>query len=130
MPSTGERNTFEREGRTFSHPLKAGAVINRGVIVVLEAGAAKAGAAGAGLVAVGISEESTDQTAGDTRVKAKLGCFLLANSATDPIAAADVGSDCYVEDDITVAKTDDTGALSLAGKVRAIADGGVWVEFD
>jgi hypothetical protein len=130
MPSNGERNTFEREGRTFSHLLKAAAVINRGVIVVLDAGAAKAGAAGAGLVAVGIAEESADQPAGDTHVKAKLGCFLLANSATDAIAAADVGSDCFVEDDITVAKTDDTGSLSRAGKVRALSDGGVWVEFD
>lgn len=129
MASTGERNTTEREGRLFAHPMQINAVINRGTIVVLKAGEATKGHIAADLVAVGVADETYDASVGDTLAKAKLGTFLFANSPTDAIAAGDVGSVCFIEDDETVAKTDGAGTRSKAGTVRGLSGADVWVEF-
>ncbi len=57
------------------------------------------------------------------------GCFRFANSAAaDLIALADIGADCYVVDDQTVAKTSASNTRSIAGKVRDVDAAGVWVE--
>ncbi len=51
-------------------------------------------------------------------VKARRGTFRWANSAAgDAITAADIGSDCYIVDDQTVAKTNGTNTRSVAGKI-------------
>ena len=51
------------------------------------------------------------------------------DTITDLIAQADAGSDCYIVDDQTVAKTSGTNTRSRAGIVLAVdADGGVWVQ--
>ena len=42
--------------------------------------------------------------------------FLVANSATDPVTQAELGSQVYIEDNQTVAKTDGTGTRSVAGR--------------
>jgi hypothetical protein len=42
---------------------------------------------------------------------------------------ADVGKQCYLVDDQTVAKTDGTNTRSPAGFVRDVDADGVWVEF-
>ncbi len=49
------------------------------------------------------------------------------NKSTDKVVQADVGLNCYISDDHTVAHT--AGSLSVAGKVVYIdpVDGGVWV---
>lgn len=50
------------------------------------------------------------------------------NSAGDAVDAADVGSDVFIEDDVTVAATDAGGTLSVAGRCLAVdADKGVAV---
>ena len=41
---------------------------------------------------------------------------------------ADVGADCYIVDDQTVAKTNGTNTRSVAGKIIAVDADGVWVK--
>lgn len=41
--------------------------------------------------------------------------FLVANSATDPVAQADMGQLAYIQDNQTIAKTDNSGVLPVAG---------------
>jgi hypothetical protein len=42
------------------------------------------------------------------------------STAGDLIAQADVGTDCYIVDDQTVAKTSGTNTRSVAGKVQEV----------
>ena len=132
--ATADRNTPSREGSDFEHPVAAATKIHAGTIVGFNAGAAYAtkGLTSTTFKAVGIAVEAADNSAGaagDIRVKARRGCFRFANSAAgDAITLADVGSDCYVVDDQTVAKTNGTNTRSVAGKVRDVDAGGVWVE--
>ncbi len=125
-----ERNTQEREGSVFKYALAAAAVISKGQMVVLDAGLAKPGSAIAAAKSVGIAQATVDQAAGDLGVNAKRGTFLMKNSAgADEITAADVLSDCYVVDGETVAKTSDTNARPVAGRIEQIEGSGVWVTF-
>ena len=39
-----------------------------------------------------------------------------------------MGSDCYIVDDQTVAKTNGTNTRSVAGKIIAVDADGVWVK--
>ena len=55
-------------------------------------------------------------------------CFGNSTS-TDAITLADVGSDCYIVDDQTVAKTNGSGTRSRAGRVFDVDSEGVWVDF-
>lgn len=60
--------------------------------------------------------------------KIEFGVFRWDNSAAgDAIAQADVGNDCYIVDDHTVAKTSGTSTRSIAGKIMAVDTSGVWV---
>lgn len=106
--------------------------IYAGALVALNGGYAEPGATATGLVAAGRAEETADNSsgsAGDISVNVRRGIFRWDNSSsTDEIKQADVGSDCYIVDDHTVAKTDDSSARSKAGKVWAVDDDGVWVE--
>lgn len=129
----GERNTLERQGEIYSFPAAANAVIWKGTIVALNAGNAAAGSATAGRVTVGIAQNSVDNTggaAGALRVDVKRGTFLVNNSAgADEITAANIGSLCYVVDNDTVALTHATNTRPVAGTIRAVDAGGVWVQF-
>ncbi|HGM8331430.1 TPA: hypothetical protein ACKQLR_006537 [Pseudomonas aeruginosa] len=63
------------------------------------------------------------------RIETRRGVFQLANSASaDQITRADIGKECFIVDDQTVAKTSATDTRSVAGVVRDVDDGGVWVE--
>ena len=53
--------------------------------------------------------------------------WFLANSTADPVTLAQTGKDCYVVDSQTVAKTSDTNARPVAGKVLGLENDGVWV---
>ena len=128
MATSGERNTKMREGGIFNHTLAVGAVINKGAIVVLDAGLAKAGFADANVVTVGMAMHSAAQAEGELSVDVRKGTFHYRNSAAaDEITAADIGSDCYLVDDDTVAKTNGGGARSVAGKIEAIDGAHVWI---
>ena len=63
--------------------------------------------------------------AGAVNGTAEAGTFAFANSASgDLIARADIGNDCYIVDDQTVAKTNGSSTRSIAGKVYDVdADG-------
>jgi hypothetical protein len=56
--------------------------------------------------------------------------YRFSNSGgADLITLGDIQSDCYIVDDSTVAKTSGTNTRSVAGKIRDVDVGGVWVEF-
>lgn len=132
MALTQDRNTPAKEGEELPFPVAAATTIHAGAIVALNAGYAVNGQAGTTLVYQGRAEEAVDNSAGangDKTVRVRRGkAFKWKNSGTDPIAQADVGNTCYIEDDETVAKTDGTGTLSACGTVLAVESDGVWVE--
>lgn len=129
---TSARNTLERAGAVVGYPVKASVKPIQGGIAVLSAGYAAPGTTATGLIAVGRFEETVDNTAGangDVSVQIKRGTFKFGNSsAGDLIAQADVGADCYIVDDQTVAKTSATNTRSVAGKIIAVDADGVWVK--
>lgn len=132
MPLTRDRNTPTREGKFLVLPVAANIRIFAGSFVAANAtGHATFGAEDANLKAAGRAEEFVDNTGGadgDLTIKVRRGVFKWKNSAADPIAAADILSTCYIEDDETVSKTNNAGARSAAGKVIAVDSDGVWVE--
>jgi len=119
MALTKDRNTPERpDAKDRAFDVAAATQCFAGGLAVLNAGVAEPGSTATGLVAVGRFEETVDNTggaAGDKTVKVSRGVFRFANSAAaDEITAAEIGSDCYIVDDETVAKTDGTGTRSVA----------------
>ncbi|WP_416053124.1 hypothetical protein [Cupriavidus basilensis] len=132
---TADRNTTFRAGIDFEFPVAANTKIFAGSIVAIDTatGTATKGATATTLKSVGIAQAIADNTggaAGDIRVRVRRGLWHVANSAaTDQITLADVGADCYLVDDQTVAKTSGTNTRSLAGKIRDVDATGVWVEF-
>ncbi len=127
-----ERNTMERQGDRYDYPVAAAALIWKGTLVALNAGNAVPGAATAALVTVGIADETLNNAggaAGAKRITVRRGVFLLSNSTgPDEITGAHVGSPCYVADNDTVALTHATNTRPVAGTIRAVEAGGVWVE--
>ena len=129
-----DRNTLRRDGQQMEPPVAAGARIFGGAIVAINAaGYAVPGTTSAALQAAGAAEQRADNTggaAGAIRVRVRKGPHRFANSAAaDAITLADVGSDCYIVDDQTVAKTHATNTRSVAGKVFDVDADGVWVDF-
>lgn len=133
---TKDRNTPERTGKEFSFPVKADTRIFAGAIVVLAAGLAEPGRTATGLTAVGRAEAHADNRNGengDLDVPVRAGVFRFDNSASaDLITRAEIGTDAWIVDDQTVAKT---GALdggnptrSKAGRIVDVDDLGVWVQ--
>jgi hypothetical protein len=104
-----------------------------GMLVLDQAdGLVKKGSTATGLIALGRSEENVLTGASNTRrIKCRSGIFKYGNSASaDLIAADDIGKDCYIVDDQTVALTSNSSARSRAGKVYGVdTDGGVFVAF-
>lgn len=134
MTATTEgRNTKRRDGTQFSFPAAASKCLAGTIAVLDSAGNAEMGTTATGKVAVGVFDETVDNTggsAGGVQVAVRRGCFQFANSAsTDALANTDIGATCYVVDNQTVAKTDGTSTRSKAGVVRAVDSAGVWVEF-
>lgn len=132
---TTDRNTPMRDGGIISLGVAASKNIYAGALVARDSsGYATPGAEATGLLGVGRAEARADNSAGsdgDVNVEVRKGVFRFANSSGgDQVTAADIGADCYVADDQTVAKTDGAGARSVAGKVFDVDSGGVWVKFD
>lgn len=129
---TQDRNTPERAGAGYGFPAAAGAKVFAGALVVLSAGNAAPGSTALNLVAVGRANARVDNTggaAGDEWVKVSRGIFRFENSAAgDEITRADVGAECFIVDDQTVAKTSGANTRSVAGVVRDVDAQGVWVE--
>jgi carbonic anhydrase/acetyltransferase-like protein (isoleucine patch superfamily) len=90
------------------------------------------GAVAVGLIVRGLAQEQADNSAGaagDVTVESQPGVFPFANSAAgDAITRAEIGDDCYIVDDSTVAKTNPGGnTRSVAGKIVDVDAKGVWV---
>ncbi|MDH1211133.1 hypothetical protein N5C38_08700 [Pseudomonas chengduensis] len=133
MPLTKDRNTQRRDGVQFNDPVAASTRIFAGSLVCLNAaGNAVPGSLSATLKARGVAQEQVDNrdgAAGALRIETRRGVFQFANSAsTDEITRADIGSECFIVDDQTVAKTSATDTRSVAGTILDVDAGGVWVE--
>jgi hypothetical protein len=118
-----------------SLPVAASVKIYAGALVALDSnGNAKPGETATGLLGIGRAEAQADNSsgsAGDINVEVRKGVFRFENSAGgDEITLADIGADCYIVDDSTVAKTDGTSTRSVAGKVFDVDSDGVWVRFE
>ncbi|HRD35075.1 MAG TPA: hypothetical protein PLR02_12550 [Rhodocyclaceae bacterium] len=127
---TQARNTPLKHGEIFAFPVKANTTVHQGSLVVLDAGYAAPGRVATALIAVGRAESTaTAVAAGSAVVEVRRGIFKFGNSsAGDLIAQADVGADCWIVDDQTVAKTNGSSARSRAGKIAAVDADGVWVQ--
>lgn len=132
-----DRDTQRRNGEMGSYPVAAATKIFPGAIVCANSAAAfvTKGATSTALRAIGVADELADNTSGGNgaiNVKVRRdGWFRFANSsAGDLITLADVGADCFIVDDQTVAKTNGTSTRSVAGKVRDVDATGVWIEFN
>lgn len=127
---TTYRNTPEQRSDVLGLPVKAATTVHQGSLVVVDAGYAAPGRTATGLVAAGRAEDSaTAAAAGDALVRVRRGIFRFGNSAAgEAIAQAHVGTDCFIVDDQTVARTNGTNTRSRAGIVVAVDDEGVWVQ--
>lgn len=129
------RNTPRKaEARRRSLPLPAnGKIWQGGMAQINAAGYLVPASATVANVTVGMARESVDNTGGangDKSAEVERGTFYFNNSASgDLIARTEIGKNCYVVDDQTVAKTDSSGTRPVAGKVYDVDAGGVWVEF-
>ncbi|MCL2829993.1 MAG: hypothetical protein FWD77_04545 [Betaproteobacteria bacterium] len=129
---TSDRNTPYVEGAQVVLPVKGGKRIFGGAMVAVLAGLAQAvGEDMAGAVVVGRADSHADNRMGvDGGVFVSVRtdkAFCWANSAADPVGAAELFHAVYAEDDETVAKTDGSGSRPVAGTVVKINRAGVWV---
>lgn len=134
-----ERKTPQLSDHTvidlIPQPMKAATRAWAGAIGVLDAGFIVPARSAPGLIAVGRFESNFDNTAGkdgDLIALLRQGTFPLFNSGgADAITQLDVGKECFLVDDQTVAKTDGAGTRSRAGKVmRILRDDAsfIWVQ--
>lgn len=131
MALAKDRNTPDRRGDIYRHPVDGGVKIYAGALVALAAGFAKPGATAVGLVAIGRAEHQVDNTLGadgDVFVDVRTGVFRFDNADADLVARTHIGGDCYIVDDCTVAATHGVNTRSVAGKVVDVDDDGVWVK--
>lgn len=132
---TKDKAVGSRAGTEWADPVAAGMRIYRGALVALDAaGHAVPGGDGSGVRIRGLalysSADNSAGSAGDARIETRSGeAFFFVNSdGADEITRAEIGSDVFVVDDQTVAKTDGGGARILAGTCVQIAENGVWVK--
>lgn len=130
---TRDRNTPKRNGQTLSLSVYTNTVIYAGALVAVNAaGYAVPATTALNLKAAGRAEEyvtNNPGASGDKKILVERGVFKFANLGTDAVGQNHVLVNCYMVDDQTVAITDGGGTRSIAGKVIAVDDDGVWVEF-
>lgn len=134
MALTADRDTPEKKGHVRNFGLAAAKKIYAGALVMLDnAGHATPGAASTTSRGAGRARTQVDNSAGsagDQTIDVEIGIFRFDNSASgDLIAAANIGSSCYIVDDHTVAKTDGSASRSIAGTIHDVDAIGVWVKF-
>lgn len=129
---SADRDTLERNGSKLSLPVAASVTCYAGGLAARDAnGRATPGATATTLRGVGrFAERVTNgTTAGAVNVEIEKGIFRFGNSAdTDAISTANIGADCYIVDDQTVALTSGTSTRSVAGKIFDVDASGVWVD--
>ncbi len=136
VAATKDRDTQEVPGRARSFPVLANAIGFAGTMQAVNAsGFLTPGATSTTLKCVGVLHQPYNNTGGANGaisadvVRGIFGPFANS-SAGDAIAQADVGADCFMVDDQTVAKTNGSSTRSVAGKVHYVDALGVWVRFD
>lgn len=132
MSLTSSRATIQIEGKRRGLPVAAGVKIYQGGLVMLSGGYAAPGAAAVGCIGLGMAEETYDNTggaAGAILAEVRAGVFCFANSSADPVHAAQIGQNCFIVDDETVAATNGSNTRSVAGEVFNVDASGVWVRF-
>jgi hypothetical protein len=133
MALSADRNTPQREGDKLVLGVATLKKIYAGSLVMRNAsGYATPGAVATSCLGVGRAAEQVDNSAGldaAKTVEIERGIFRFANSAALAITIADIGKECYVEDDQTVSRTDNGGTRSVAGRIADVDSSGVWVEF-
>jgi hypothetical protein len=117
----------------MERPMAANAVLFVGALTVINAaGYLAPGSTAVGLRAAGAATDYVSNAGGANgakRGKCRPGIFRYENSAAgDLIAIADVGNDCFIVDDQTVAKTNGGATRSTAGKITDVDAYGVWVK--
>lgn len=128
--TTNDRNTLSqgpiRQRRPY--PLFPGAVIPRGVIVMILStdGLARNGADLLNGIVVGVSAHAVDQTKGDTEIIVEQGIYLFANDGTITQANS-AGRQVMVLDNQTVTIAATAANDIPAGVFEAIEGNGVWV---
>jgi O-acetyl-ADP-ribose deacetylase (regulator of RNase III) len=129
---SADRNTPQRSGDNRNFPVKGAATLYAGGLAAIDAtGMLVPAASVAALKIVGRNERQIINTGadGDVRADVKAGIFRFNNStSTDAIALTDIGADCYAVDDQTVAKTSNSSARPVAGKIFDVDAQGVWVK--
>ena len=129
---TADRDTKERSGSKLSLPVAASVTIYAGALVARDGnGRATPGATATTLLGVGrASQQITNgSTAGAVSVEIEKGIFRFNNSSsTDAITTANIGANCYIVDDQTVALTNGSSTRSVAGKIHDVDSSGVWVD--
>lgn len=131
MALASDRMTEKRQGELFEIPLAANAIVYTGALVMVDAGYLKPGAPSTTAIVVGRANNSADNTGGsdgDKTVTVEKGCFKFKNSGTDPITQADLFNDCYIEDDETVSKTNNTNTRIKAGQIVRVESDGIFVD--
>lgn len=128
---TKNRDTPRLEGEIQDYGVAAATQLFAGALACLNAaGFLVPGATATTLTAVGRCERQVDNlagAAGDVKGHVRPGTFRYDNLAADPVVIADIGKDCFIVDDQTVAKTNGGNTRSRAGKVVALDHLGVWV---
>lgn len=123
---TEDRDTFEAAGILKTKGLSASVKAIKGGIAVMNGAYAEPGTTATGLVAVGVFTKTVDNSSGsdgDVDADIKAGVFQFENSAgADEITDDDIGSDCYIVDDQTVALTDGTSTRSKCGRIVDVVD--------
>ena len=131
---TEERNTPARTGDTLALAVAAAVICFAGALAARDgSGNATPGDTATTLRGLGRFKKTYNNAAGlagDVIAEIEKGIFRFANSAAaDEISAADIGNDCYIVDDQTVAGTNGGSTRSVAGKVFDVDSQGVWVDF-
>lgn len=132
-PLTLDRSTPRADGALQSYPVKAAVQLFAGSIGVIDAtGFLTKGSVATTQKCVGRIAENYNNLAGANGAISGLaeeGTFRFLNSsAGDLIILSDVGADCFIVDDQTVAKTNGTNTRSRAGKIVNVDAQGVWVQ--
>lgn len=133
--ATKDRDTRQVTGGRRGFPVAASTLILAGVIACLNAsGRLVNGSTSTTLKAVGVTKRRIDNSAGgDGAIVGEVDTGVygpFANSASgDQITLADVGADCYIVDNQTVAKTNGSNTRSVAGRIHNVDAEGVWIEF-
>ncbi len=131
---TKEKKILELNGdrvvpKLYDLAVKASTKILSGALVCIDAtGYAINASEALGQTPIGVAQNTADNTSGnsgDLLVRVLAGVFKFVNG--DSIAITELGKTAYIVDNQTVAKSDNSGARSVAGIIIRVDADGVYV---